>query len=453
MIRVETEASARPDALVHAPLRRIEPGPLAAWGYEPALWDMPGRLTLLVLASQLFAEQQARIRFFHTVLSQGRAAEPRIRLRRADGSVVEVDAEAAIVQEGAAYVLRVELRERDVDAAPARAAGDATPPATPGGVTGAVRTRLFDQLAVPELGRTAEQLSRFLAWVAGRRAPLLIVGEPGTGASFLAEAIHESRRPDGRLERLDADLESRTATHRELERHLGGASGADGLLVLRSDLVDPDLVERFLTATLADPPPILAYATARPGARVVSRFDEAGADVFTLLPLRERRQDVLPVVSRILRRPRPGLRVFQSIHPLAARALQEHDWPGNMTELKESAEAARLISGGSELRLEDLPVAVTATLSHGRRSEMPVLAPSAHGRRGRPPKDLSVGQIRDALAETSGNRARAARLLGVSRTTLWRKMAEMGAEIFDEDVPGSGDAGRAAEGDAPDESS
>lgn len=443
MIRVETEASARPEALVHAPLRRIEPGPLAAWGYEPSLWDMPGRLTLLVLASQLFAEQQERIRFFHTVLSQGRAAETGVRLKRADGSPVEVDAEAAIVQEGASYVLRVELRERDPDARSGEPIQQAHTP--PGGISPAVRTRLMDQLAVPELGRTADQLSRFLEWVVTRRAPLLVVGEPGTGGIHLIEAIHESRSPRGTLARLDADLESTGAMRRVLEHHLGGAGGADGIVVIRADRLDPELVERLLAATLTEPPPTLAYVTTRPGAGVVTRFDEAGGDVFTLMPLRERRQDVLPVVSRILRRPRPGLRVFQSIHPLAARALQEHDWPGNVTELKESAEAARLISGGSELRLEDLPLSVTGPHARPRGTLAAAHLPgAARGRRGRPRKDLSVEQIRQALDETGGNRAHAAERLGVSRTTLWRKMAELGAALTGEaaDDEGGSDAPR-----------
>ena len=113
------------------------------------------------------------------------------------------------------------------------------------------------------------------------------------------------------------------------------------------------------------------------------------------------------------------------------------------------AESARMISGGAELRPEDLPPTFLSKAGDRRSiGATPVLRrlpASIHGRRGRPEKRLTPEQIREALDATGGSRTAAAARLGVSRTTLWRKIAEIGERLFEVPTP-SGSA------DGPEES-
>lgn len=221
-----------------------------------------------------------------------------------------------------------------------------------------------------------------------------------------------------------------------------------GLLIRRADTASAPLAAVLLEAArrlMQDGARTrLLYLTVRTGSDVARRFaEEVGGDVFTIPPLSDRPQDVLPAMSRLLKRPRPGARLFQSIHPDAARLLQSYSWPGNMNEMREIVEAARLISGGAELRVEDLPSAFLRKIeTTGSYLGAPVrrkLPSSVQGRRGRPEKKLSAEEIRGALVEAGGRRAEAARILGVSRTTLWRKISELNEPV----EPEPGESGSA----------
>jgi len=465
-IRIETEASSRADALIHAPLRRFEPGPLRDWGFDPELWESPGRLTLLVLASQLFLDQQERIRFFQAILREGRAERVPVSLRRGDGRPEPVMAEGRLVREGTEWSLRLAFTPgwtEDRVSGSARSGATKTPAvASPSGGTptggGAapspgpaerpvpvppeLRARAFDRLAVPEAGRTAERVERFLTWVLGRRRPLLVAGGEGAGAAFLVELVHEGREDPGEPVHLDADLEGAPALLRALDDvyGIGGGAGVSGLVIRGAHAIGPDAVERLVEVAGAlasgsrSGPPL--YLSVRAGDAIVTRFrDDAGGDVFVIPDIRERPQDILPGLSRMLKRPRPGARVFQTVSPGAAKLLQAYDWPGNVDEMREVVEAARLISGGSELRVEDLPLAFVERARRGGPEPAPAqgVPPAMRGRRGRPEKKLSAADIRAALDACDGSRTAAARRLGVSRTTLWRKMAELGEAILDAD--------------------
>lgn len=479
-IRIETEASTRADALIHAPLRRFEPGVLRDWGFDPELWESPGRLTLLVLASQLFHDQQERIRFFQAILREGRAERVPVSLRRGDGRPEPAMAQGLLVREGTEWSLRLEFtpgwtehrvsgatREGGATGAatpssrPAARApspsgggsGPATPPAgeRPVPVPTELRGRVFDRLAVPDAGRTAERVERFLTWVLGRRRPLLVAGGEGAGAPFLIELVHEARADAGEPVHLDADLEGAPALLRALDDiyGIGGGDGVSGFLIRGADAAGPGVVDRILEVATGlatgrgSGPPL--YLSVRAGDALIARFrDDAGGDVFEIPDVRDRPQDILPGLSRMLKRPRPGARVFQTVSPGAAKLLQAYDWPGNVEEMREVVEAARLISGGSELRVEDLPLAFVERARRGGPEPAPTrgVPPAMRGRRGRPEKKLTAADIRAALDACDGSRSAAARRLGVSRTTLWRKMAELGEAILDADP---GDATRPVE--------
>jgi len=131
-------------------------------------------------------------------------------------------------------------------------------------------------------------------------------------------------------------------------------------------------------------------------------------------PLRERRDDILPLARAFVQRARekhalPGL----TLHATSAEALLGHSWPGNVRELENAIEHAAVLSKDGIIRPRHLPRSVTEP------------SPAAALGRGSAPQtlaELERAHIRAVLAHTGGNRTRAAALLGIGATTLWRKL-------------------------------
>ena len=103
---------------------------------------------------------------------------------------------------------------------------------------------------------------------------------------------------------------------------------------------------------------------------------------------------------------------------MAMRLLQAHAWPGNVRELFAALESAHIRAGDRRIEAQHLPVEVRA--SRGGGAEAP--ASERYSRNGPPADERSA--IEEALARHGGTRTAAARDLGMSRTTLWRKMKE-----------------------------
>lgn len=134
-------------------------------------------------------------------------------------------------------------------------------------------------------------------------------------------------------------------------------------------------------------------------------------------PLRQRPEDVPGLSARLLAETlaRFGLGP-RRLGEAALAALSVHDWPGNVRELRNRIERAVALSEGEELRPEEL-------FPEG------VLDPPADQRAGSLEDALDEAArqaIEDALRHTAGSRSEAARLLGVSRTTLWKRMRDLG---------------------------
>ncbi|HEX9109771.1 MAG TPA: sigma 54-interacting transcriptional regulator, partial [Longimicrobiales bacterium] len=163
-------------------------------------------------------------------------------------------------------------------------------------------------------------------------------------------------------------------------------------------------------------------------------------------PLRERRED-LPVLVRFLLQ-RIAARRGRSLRlsPAASRALLSYDWPGNVRELENALEYATTICAGQTVHLTDLPdelmraTAVDATLSDaqaaerggeagrsaepGPRPEREAATATASGLVLSAEEAAEAARIRAALEQARWRRDDAAQALGMSRTTLWRKMKE-----------------------------
>ena len=148
-------------------------------------------------------------------------------------------------------------------------------------------------------------------------------------------------------------------------------------------------------------------------------------------PLRERREDIEPVarhlLSRINRRHDRSVR----LSPDAMRALLRYNWPGNVRELENALEYAVAVSRGQTLQVGDLPLEITGSIQvDGVQSPTSEAASASRTQAPLPPSpevpaDLSErDRIRAALEAHQWRRAEAAAFLGMSRTTLWRKMRE-----------------------------
>jgi DNA-binding NtrC family response regulator len=135
-------------------------------------------------------------------------------------------------------------------------------------------------------------------------------------------------------------------------------------------------------------------------------------------PLRDRREDIEPLARVLLAR--VGGRQGRSLRfsPEALRSLLGYTWPGNVRELENALEYAVAVCRGQTILPEDLPMEITLAAGPKSQSPEPVETPSSSQER----------RLRLVLDQHRWRRSAAAKALGVSRTTLWRMMREVGLE-------------------------
>jgi DNA-binding NtrC family response regulator len=139
----------------------------------------------------------------------------------------------------------------------------------------------------------------------------------------------------------------------------------------------------------------------------------------TLPPLRERPSDIREIAESCIEQlnERYALGPRRLSDELLAR-LQAHEWPGNVRQLRAVIESMYVMSQRDLLEVEDLPVDFAAA--------EPLPAPAVY------PQETIAGLERAAivreLGRLGGNRSRVARALGISRSTLYRKLVEYGIE-------------------------
>jgi DNA-binding NtrC family response regulator len=285
---------------------------------------------------------------------------------------------------------------------------------------------------------------------AERRLPVLILGETGTGKELVARAIHAcSPWHDEPFVPVDCGSLAPTLIESELFGHVRGAfTGATqsrpGLMVQagRGTLFLDEIGELpvELQAKLLR---VLQEREIRPvgsnervpiEARVLaaSNLDMEQAirqgnfrrdlfyrlNVFTIRipPLRERKNDILALVHHFLKLygSSEGVADFS---PEFMQRLMQYDWPGNVRQLENSIQRALAVSSGVRLELKDVPSTILyRTESQAGTADAATL------------QELERKAIMEALEAVGGDRVQAAKLLGIGKTTIYRKLKEYGLE-------------------------
>jgi len=144
-----------------------------------------------------------------------------------------------------------------------------------------------------------------------------------------------------------------------------------------------------------------------------------------LPPLRERRSDIPILANWFLERLAPGRDA--SVSSTAMKALLAYDWPGNVRELENCLERAGALTTGPVIHTADLPTQLQNSNGHGYHpGNLAALASSPNGIV--PMAEIERQTILSALEQLKGDKLMTARMLGIGKTTLYRKLKEYGAE-------------------------
>jgi len=296
----------------------------------------------------------------------------------------------------------------------------------------------------PAMAKLRETIAR----VAPGPGNVLIVGESGVGKELVALGLHrESPRRDGPLVTVNCAAISPTLLESELFGHVKGAfSGADrthpglfeqadeGTLFLDEiGELSPECQAKLLRVLDGKGfRPVGGTADIRVDVRIIAATNrdlehevEAGRfreDLFYRLripirvpPLRDHAADIPTLVAHFLSRLCLEYRRAVTLSDAALRRLEEYSWPGNVRQLRSVLETAVAMGAGDTIEADDLPLGPEG---QKRAAGLPSLNL----------EELEADAMRLALQQTGGNKAQAAKLLGIHRDTLLGKLRKYGIE-------------------------
>jgi len=297
------------------------------------------------------------------------------------------------------------------------------------------------------------QIVDLIQRVAPTETTVLILGESGTGKELVARAIHGlSSRSGGPFVAVNCAAIPENLLESELFGHVRGAftgavrdrigkfESAEGGSIFLDEIGEmrPELQVKMLRCLeeraverVGDNRPIrvdvrVVAATNKDLGKAI-QAGEFREDLYYRLnvvpiaipPLRERREDVRPLVQHFLRNLDASPRM--TVTPDAFRALETYDWPGNVRELENALERALIFQRGEAITLADLP----ETIRTPRNKEsvgLPVSLPET----GLSLEEVEKELILRALRKHDWNQSRAARYLGITRHTLLYRIEKHG---------------------------
>ena len=320
------------------------------------------------------------------------------------------------------------------------------------------------------------RIFRLVSKVARTDSTVLLIGESGTGKELIARSLHlQSRRANGPFVPVNVGALPESLIESELFGYARGAftgatidrpglvEAADGGTLFLDEIGDMPLTSQAkllrtlesnevrrlgeTTTRLVDVRVIAATHRDLQRMAAEGRFREdlyyrLNVVQIDLPPLRERREDIGLLASYFL--DRIALREGRNLRfsPAAAALLERYDFPGNVRELENAVEHAFAVAEGDTVLPDDLPGPVRAprllpqTLPGGDSGSPVAPAPepaaaavaaiAATAREAWSIAQIEKEHIQRVLARHGGNTTAAAKQLGISRTTLWRKLREYG---------------------------
>ena len=341
--------------------------------------------------------------------------------------------------------------------------------------------RLEEQLAIMEAlesgarppgrlvgtSQAMRDVYRRIALAGPTEATVLITGETGTGKELVAEALHAaSPRREAPLVRVNCSALSETLLESELFGHVKGAfTGAvrdspgrieaaeGGTLFLDeigdiSPLIQLKLLRllqerqyervgdsrtrsakvRFIAATHRDIKALVASGEFRE-----DLYYRIHVYPISIPPLRERQQDI-PLLCRafIARLSQSTGKQIEDLSPEASHCLLDYCWPGNVRQLENAIEHAFVSCVPPQIQLDDLPPELRSAQLRAADCEQSRFNRTAGLRNGQPPAvpyaspttRITRTNLLEALESTGWNQTQTARILGVDRTTIWRRMRQ-----------------------------
>ena len=313
-----------------------------------------------------------------------------------------------------------------------------------------------EQLAPVTISKQMRDLGQLIARVAPSEANVLLTGESGVGKEVIARRIHDlSTRAGATMVKLNCGAFPSNMIEGELFGYAKGAftgavtafpgmvAEADGGTLFLDEVTEMpvELQTRFLrvlqdreyrplgtTKNLAVNFRLIAACNRPPAAAV--QEGRLRQDLYFRLktfemevpPLRERREDLAKLTDTFLHRFAQQLgKTAPQLEPEVLELLRAYAWPGNVRELQNAIEHALVLCDEPVLRARHLP----------REIQTPDLAPSPAIRAGTSGSfvDAERETLIEALRKADGNKAKAARMLGIHRATIYAKIRQFGLTV------------------------
>jgi len=306
------------------------------------------------------------------------------------------------------------------------------------------------------LGVSAPMLQVFelITNAAGSSAPVIILGESGTGKELVAKSIHDvgarKRKPFVKVNcaalnesLLETELFGHvkgafTGAHRSREGRFEAARGGD---IFLDEIGDLPLITQVKLLRVLEEKIIERVGDNKPipvNARVITATNKNLEDLvksgafredfyyrinvipIKVSPLRERQEDIPILAEHFLQRIRlKSGKEIRGIDDDAMRLLMTYSWPGNVRELKSAFEYAAVSCQESLIKPYHFPPNLFQGKHHKTKPKQTTL-----DREG-----MKKKQLLEALKQADGNQSEAARILGVSRVTIWNRMKKFGIDF------------------------
>ena len=309
------------------------------------------------------------------------------------------------------------------------------------------------------IGRSPEmeKLYRIISKAAHSSHPVLILGESGTGKELVARSIHFSGPyRDKPFVAVDCGSLVPSLIESELFGYVKGAftgaaknkegllQAADGGTIFLDEIgeLPIDLQSKLLRAlqekevrpvggTKAVPVDVRVLAATNRDLEQAVAQGKFRRDLYFRLnvlslrnpPLRQRKQDIPLLVGHFLDRLPRTTGVTRNISDDALKLMLTYDWPGNIRELENCIQRACALTSGPTIHIADLPT----TVRYWR--EQTEKATNIPQRGIMPMTDMEKQAILGAIEQLHGDKLEAARLLGIGKTTLYRKLKEYGTLV------------------------